>query len=135
MKNLSFMIECSRCKERYEVTGESNNLSVSKEFIDENNKHIWLTYFDCEKCGKRHFLQIDDSTSKALVKKCIKDLASLSKKKLSKKDVPINKANKFKKERERLSTYRVDLMKNYTGRKVVSIDSGESYELTFTILT
>ena len=62
---------CQKCKESFDVSEE--NLVYQKEFMYDGQS-IFLTYFDCPKCGRRHFVQIDDQKSKELLERDINTL-------------------------------------------------------------
>lgn len=119
---------CQRCKEAFSVSEE--NLVYQKEFMYDGQS-IFLTYFDCPKCGRRHFVQIDDQKSKELLERCKRDFVSLS---IAKRKGQFNKKNRKKKfdaERKYLSEFRNKLAKEYSGRQVVDLETGNTFVLLF----
>lgn len=128
----NLMFECEVCKKIFPVSNEQtpNSLTHKKEYII-NNKKIFLTYYDCPYCGKRHFVQIDDENSLQQLTKVKKQFISFAA--MRKKDKIISKrqSEDFKKARQNLSVYRTNLMKEFTG-KILTDNSGMKYILRFT---
>lgn len=121
---------CQKCKESFDVSEE--NLVYQKEFMYDGQS-IFLTYFDCPKCGRRHFVQIDDQKSKELLERCKRDFVSLSiaKSKGHKKVIKNNRKKKFDAERKYLSELRNELAKEYSGRQVMDLETGNVFVLLF----
>lgn len=119
---------CQRCKETFDVSGK--NLVYQKEFMYDGQS-IFLTYFDCPKCGRRHFVQIDDQKSKELLERCKRDFVSLSIAKSKGQSNKKNRKKKFDAERKYLSEFRNKLAKEYSGRYVMDLETGESFILLF----
>ena len=120
---------CQRCKEAFNVSEE--NLVYQKEFMYDGQS-IFLTYFDCPKCGRRHFVQIDDQKSKELLERCKRDFVSLSiAKSKGHKAIKKNRKKKFDAERKYLSEFRNKLAKEYSGRQVVDLETGNTFVLLF----
>ena len=120
---------CQRCKEAFNVSEE--NLVYQKEFMYDEQS-IFLTYFDCPKCGRRHFVQIDDQKSKELLERCKRDFVSLSiAKSKGHKIIKKNRKDKFDAERKYLSEFRNKLAKEYSGRQVVDLETGNTFVLLF----
>lgn len=120
---------CQRCKETFDVSGE--NLVYQKEFVVYDGQSIFLTYFDCPKCGRRHFVQIDDQKSKELLERCKRDFVSLSIAKSKGQSNKNNRKKKFDAERKYLSEFRNKLAKEYSGRYVMDLETSESFILLF----
>lgn len=120
---------CQKCKESFNVSGE--NLVYQKEFMYDGQS-IFLTYFDCPKCGRRHFVQIDDQKSKELLERCKRDFVSLSiAKSKGHKAIKNNRKKKFDAERKCLSEFRNELAKEYSGRQVMDLETGNIFVLLF----
>ena len=108
-------------------------MSHKKEFFDVNGESIFLTYYDCPSCGRRHYVQIDDANSIDQLKEIKRMFISLMIAKHKDKKISKKQSAKFKKARQNLSDYRMKLMKEYTG-KLVRSDETESYsELRFSV--
>ena len=121
--------KCQRCKESFNVSEE--NLVYQKEFMYDGQS-IFLTYFDCPKCGRRHFVQIDDQKSKELLERCKRDFVSLSiAKSKGHKVIKNNRKKKFDAERKYLSELRNELVKEYSGRQVMDLETGNIFVLLF----
>lgn len=128
-KGMSFLIECENCKKRFKAANE--NITHKKEFKS-NGQSIFLTYYDCPECGKRCFVQIDDNSSLQELARVTAEFRSLTFKRQRDKEIPKKQSEKFKKARQHLSDYRMNLMKEFTGKIVVD-ETGVEYELRFSI--
>ena len=63
-ERMSLMVECEDCKQKFEITsGEAAYSITHKKEFNVNGQSIFLTYYDCPSCGRRHYVQIDDKTS------------------------------------------------------------------------
>ena len=127
---MSFMAECENCKHRFKIS--SVNVSHKKEFTV-NGKSIFLTYYDCPSCGRRHFVQIDDMTSLNKLEEVRRMFIKLSIMKHKGKEISEKQSAKFKKARQHLSDYRMKLMKEYTGKLIRNNETESDFELRFSI--
>lgn len=127
---MSFMAECENCKHRFKIS--SVNVSHKKEFTV-NGKSIFLTYYDCPSCGRRHFVQIDDMTSLHKLEEVQRMFIKLSIMKRKGKEISEKQSAKFKKARQHLSDYRMKLMKEYTGKLIRNNETESDFELRFSI--
>ena len=130
---ITFFFECENCKKRFPVTGDQapNSLTHKREF-KVNEQSIFLTYYDCPNCGKRHFVQIDDATSLEELKSVTSEFIKLTAMRKKNKKIPKKQSDKFKKARQHLSDYRMNLMKEFTGKVIYDV-TGIEYELRFSI--
>ena len=127
---MSFMAECENCKHRFKIS--SVNVSHKKEFTV-NGKSIFLTYYDCPSCGRRHFVQIDDMTSLNKLEEVRRMFIKLSIMKHKGKEISEKQSAKFKKARQHLSDYRMKLMEEYTGKLIRNNETESDFELRFSI--
>lgn len=133
MEQFNLMFECEDCKKKFPITGEQapNSLTHKKEFKS-NGQSIFLTYYDCPHCGKRHFVQIDDINSLQELVRVTKEFKSLMIKRQKGKTVSKKQSDKFKKSRQHLSDYRMNLMKDFTGKLVID-ETGTEHVLRFSV--
>lgn len=133
-ERMSLMVECEDCKHKFEITsGEAaSHLNHKKEF-NVNGKSIFLTYYDCPKCGRRHYVQIDDVTSLNKLKEVQRMFIKLSVAKTQGKEIPQKQSAKFKKARQHLSDYRMNLMKQYTGKLIHDNETDSDFVLRFSV--
>lgn len=124
-------VECEDCKHKFEVFSNEEIVKYKKEF-DINGKSIFLTYYDCPSCGRRHFVQIDDNVSLSKYNKVKKMFVEMAVAKRKGKKISEKQQEKFKKARKNLSDYRMKLMKEYTGKSIIDED-GNSFVLRFSI--
>ena len=127
--NLNLKAECEDCKQRFEVI---NNVTHKKEF-NVNGKSIFLTYYDCPSCGRRHYAQIDDAVSLDKLKEVQVMFIQLSLMKQKGKEISKKQSAKFKKARQHLSDYRIKLMKEYTGKLIRNNETESEFILRFSI--
>lgn len=119
---------CQKCKSSFDISEES--LVYQKEYSYEGQS-IFLTYFDCPKCNRRHFVQIDNQKSKELLERCKMDFTRLSIAKSKGQVIKNNRKKKFDAERKYLSKFRNELAKEYSGRQVVDLETGNIFVLLF----
>ena len=91
-----------------------------------------MTYYDCPNCGRRHFVQIDDVSSLQELVRVTNEFKSLAIKRQKGKTISKKQSDKFKKSRQHLSDYRINLMKEFTGKIAVD-ETGAEYTLRFSI--
>lgn len=130
---MQLMVECENCKQKFVIGSEqeSNNLTNKKEFkVD--GQSIFLTYYDCSFCSKRHFVQIDDANSLSILRDVTKQFARLANKRRQGEEIPKKQLTKFKKTRKHLSNCRMELMRKYTD-KVIHDETGSECILRFSI--
>lgn len=133
MEQFKLMLECEDCKQKFPVIQDqaSNSLTHKKEYKS-NGQSIFLTYYDCPYCGKRHFAQIDDTSSMQELVRVTNEFKSLMIKRQKGKTISKKQSDKFKKSRQHLSDYRMNLMKEFTG-KIAIDETGAEYTLRFSI--
>ena len=119
---------CQKCKSSFDISEE--NLIYQKEYSYEGQS-IFLTYFDCPKCNRRHFVQIDNQKSKELLERCKMDFNRLSIAKSKGQVIKNNRKKKFDAERKYLSKFRNELAKEYSGRQVMDLETGNIFVLLF----
>ena len=129
-KAMSLFAECEVCKEKFQVT--TSNVTNKKEF-NVNGQSIFLTYYDCPKCGRRHYVQIDDAVSLNKLKEVSRQFIKLAAEKKKGKEIPQKQSAKFKKARQNLSDYRMNLVKEYTGKLLHDNETDSDFELRFSI--
>jgi len=132
-KPFNLLFQCEDCKKYFPVTGDKapNSLTHKKEF-KVNGQSIFLTYYDCPHCGKRHFVQIDDATSLEELKNVTNQFIKLTAMRKNGKKIYKKQSDDFKKARQHLSDYRTNLMKEFTGKTAFDV-TGISYVLRFSI--
>lgn len=134
MEQFKLMFECEDCKQKFPVSQDQapNSLTHKKEFIS-NGQSIFLTYYDCPHCGKRHFVQIDDKASLQELVRVTNEFKSLMVKRQKGKTISKKQSDKFKKSRQHLSDYRMNLMKEFTGKTAIDKETGIEYDLRFSV--
>ena len=128
-KGMTLLVECEDCKVKFEVA--SDTVNHKKEF-KVNGESIFLTYYDCPKCGRRHFVQIDNATSFSKLNEVKQMFVKMSIARQKGNEISKKQSDKFKKSRQYLSDYRTNLMKEFTGKTAIS-ETGISYVLRFSV--
>jgi len=133
-ERMSLMVECEDCKQKFKITlGEATHSITYKKEFNVNGQSIFLTYYDCPKCGRRHYVQIDDRTSLNKLKEVSQQFVKLSIAKRKGKKIPQKQSAKFKKTRQCLSDYRMNLMKQYTGKLIHDNETDSDFVLRFSV--
>lgn len=133
-ETMSLLVECEDCHEKFRVTfGEAIQTVTHKREFVVDGQSIFLTYYDCPKCGRRHYVQIDDKRSLDMLKEVSKQFVRLAVKKKQDKDIPQKQSAKFKKARQNLSGYRMGLMKAFTGKLIHDNETDSDFELRFSV--
>lgn len=131
---MNLMVECEDCKQKFQISSDEGNGQINhkKEFNVEG-KSIFLTYYDCPSCGRRHYVQIDDKTSLNKLREVSQQFVKLSVAKKKGKTIPQKQSAKFKKARQHLSDYRINLMKQYTGKLIHDNETDSDFVLRFSV--
>lgn len=127
----SLLIECENCKCKFEINS-TNDLVKREEYLVEGEK-IYLTYYDCPKCSRRHYVQIDTQSTLNELRKIEQQLGKLVYAKKQKGKISQNQAAKFKKSRKHLAKSRNELMERYAGKTIYDSETGKSFELIFSV--
>lgn len=126
------LVECQNCNEKFKVSSGCENAQYKKEF-KVGRQPIYLTYYDCPKCGKRHFVQIDSNYTLFVLKGVTKQFAKLSEMYKQEKAVPQKQLDKFKETRQHLAESRMNLMRKYTGVSVHDEATDSDFVLEFSV--
>lgn len=135
-KVMSLTVECEDCKNKFIISSEKSvgvgEVNHKKEF-NINGKSIFLTYYDCPSCGRRHFVQIDDKTSLDLLDEVNAMFIKLSVAKSKGKKIPRKQLAKFEKARQYLSVYRMELMREFTDKSFHDDETDSDVVLRFSV--
>lgn len=129
-EGLAVVAECEDCKEKFTV---DNSSAVFKKEYTVNGQSIFLTYYDCPKCGRRHYVQIDNAKSIEVLKDVTRQMTRLMVLRRRGKNVPQKQLAKFKKTRGHLAQIRTELMKQYTGKLVYDGETDTKFRLEFSV--
>lgn len=127
-----YLFECEACGERFRLNEGDVELKYGVPYTTKGGRSIFITYYDCPKCGRRHYVQIDDVRSRYMKKETSLMFRKLSKKRMDGKDIPKSQNEKFKKLNNRLEDYRFGLKKEFNNQVVVS-DDGSEVKLHFSM--
>lgn len=131
---LPLMVECEDCGTKFRISSQEaiGHVQHKKEYRV-NERSIFLTHYDCPSCGRRHYVQIDDATSLNKLKEVSRQFVKLSVAKKKGKEIPQKQSAKFKKARQYLSDYRMNLMKQYTGKLIHDNETDSDFVLRFSV--
>lgn len=124
---LAFMAECIDCKEKIAVT--PSNIK-KEEYRFEGKQSMWVTHYDCPKCGRIHYCQIDDVKTNQLLVEGSKILARIAKFKKRGQGIPKKLQSKYSKNSKDLASTRRQLMTQYNNQWFVDAD-GHSIKMEF----
>lgn len=131
-ETMSLFVECEDCKHKFSISANEAAYQVThKKKYNVDGTDIFLTYYDCPECGRRHFVQIDNAFTLVQLQKVTSMFGKLSAMKKKDQVIPQKQSDKFKKARKHLANNRMTLMKRYTG--VTIQDGNESFELRFSV--
>lgn len=132
MAKLSLLVECEECHEKFDVASESYSMTHKREFkVD--RRSIYLTYYDCPKCSRRHFVQIDDEKSLELLEVNKGQFVHNAVIKTRGQKLRKKKIDQYKDVKKHLANYRRELMKEFTGKELYDEEKGSSFELRFSV--
>lgn len=126
MNNI-MIAECENCKAPIQIKSE---LKYQKEF-NVNNNIIYLSFYDCPKCKKRHFVQIDNNNTLKMLVESKKYFKLLAKAKLNYDTLSKKKIKRFNSIRNQLNNSRYELMKEYQEKEL--IDGEQTFLIKFSI--
>lgn len=129
-KEVSLLVECEECHEKFTI--RSHWVTHNKEY-HVKGQSIFLTYYDCPSCGRRHFVQIDDNRTLEILKVNRRMFTKLAAKRTMDKAIPKSQSDKYKKQTKHLRNCRMELMKEFTGVMLHDDETDTSFELRFSI--
>lgn len=130
-KQMTLLVECENCKQKFQV-GEQNAVTHKRKFVVEDEV-IYLTYYDCPSCGRRHFVQIDNDKTLQQLNDVTSRFKSLSVKRIKDQQISRKQSARFEKARKYLANNRIELMKKYTGKLVHDNETDSDFELRFSV--
>lgn len=120
-----YLFECEECGIKFYLGKNAVEVKYGVPFTTKDGRSIFVTYYDCPKCDRRHYVQIDDTRSNQMKKEASIMFRKLSKKRLNYKDIPKNQNEKFKKLNNKLEDYRFELKKEFNGQIIIAADGTE----------
>lgn len=128
-----YLFECEDCGTKFYLGKNGVEVEYNVPCISKDGRSIFITYYDCPKCGRRHYVQVDDTRSYQMKKETSSLFRKLSKKRLNFKDISKNQNERFKKLNKRLEDYRFKLKKEFNGQTVIMDSNGLEVELHFSM--
>lgn len=129
---MSLLVECEDCRDKFEINSKNWTMHFKRKY-EINGQTIFLSYYDCPKCNRRHYVQIDTIQTLQELKEIERMFIKLSVAKKKGKQPPQSQSAKFKKAREHLAQSRIDLMKQFTGKLVHDSETDTDIILEFSV--
>lgn len=121
---------CEKCKEKIKLNSSSVKETVFKA---NDGTTVYITWYKCQKCGKIHYVQIDNDDTKRMLeynKVALKQAMVYR----SKNQTPPKKIKtKLDKARKKLSNTRLELMKQYNETVFEDLQSKEEVKICFSL--
>lgn len=127
-----YVFQCEDCQTRFYIGKDDVELHYGVHHKLKDGRSMWLTYYDCPKCDRRHYVQVDDTHSNQMKKETSLLFRKLAKKRADYRDIPKKQNDKFKKLNSQLETYRFELKKELDGQVFIS-DDGKEVEVHFSM--
>lgn len=127
-----YLFECEECSAKFYLGNNGVEMKYGVPFTTKDGRSIFITYYDCPKCGRRHYVQIDDVHSNNMKKEVLKRFVRLSKKRLNDDDIPKEQNERFKKLNNKIENYRFELKKEFNGQIIIA-DDGSEVEVHFSM--
>ena len=129
----SFSVRCHECGYTLPVKSGMSSFKYGAEYKDKDGQSIWLTYFDCPSCCKRHYVQIDDSTSKEYLQKAtsmFNRYAAMRKRGCMPTKRQIARLDNIK---SRLSSIRLELTQKYSDKELYNVSDCKWESIKFSV--
>ncbi|MDE7424974.1 MAG: hypothetical protein K2N51_15005 [Lachnospiraceae bacterium] len=127
-----YLFECEECGKKFYLDKSNVELHYGVPYKTKDGRSIFITYYDCPECKRRHFVQVDDAHSIQMKKETSTMFKKLSKKRLNFKDIPKKQNEKFKKLNKKLEDYRFELKKKFNGQ-IIKASDGSEIEVHFSM--
>ena len=127
LKSLGFFVECDKCGTKTDCT----NVNLAEEIKLDDGRIIYLTWYDCPKCGKRHYTQIDTKQTRQMVRSLSLSMGKSIGKYLENKHVPKSMKQKYDRVTKQLQGLRYELMKEFEGKTITH--NGAEVEIHFSV--
>lgn len=129
MDGFKAMAECAGCKTKFQV--DASNVA-KKEFEAQDGNRVWITYYDCPECGRRHYVQIDDQNTNGVLVGLTKQMGKIAARKKKGLRVSQKQRTDFEETKRHLTELRIELMKRYQENEMVAAD-GHAEKVVFVI--
>ena len=121
---------CEDCS--YKMKLDSSNVETTT-FKTYDEKIVYIIWYKCPKCGRIHYIQIDNDNTKRLLeysKVALKQAMVYN----SKNQTPPNKIKtKLENSRTKLANARLNLMKKYNNTVFKNLQSKEEVKICFSL--
>lgn len=129
---LSMMVKCEDCNSNFGISEKSTNITYKRKFLV-NGRSIYLTYYDCPNCGRRHYVQIDDDKSLEMLKHNEKQFAHNAALKSRGQKLRKKKIDQYKNSKNQLSNYRLELMKEFSDAIIYDAETNDMIKVRFSV--
>lgn len=128
--NLEIDAVCENCS--FKIKLNSSTVETTT-FMTHDGKIVYIIWYKCPECGRKHYIQIDDDNSRRLLeysKEALKHAMVYN----SKNQTPPKKIKqRLEKARKKLSNARLELMKEYNDTIFKDVQSKEEVKICFSL--
>ena len=131
---MNVKVICSECSKEFNCGDGIGMTEVKQRKIRhyQTDKELVVTYFHCPFCNHEHIVQLDDNNTMELFKEVLSQMRTKVLLSRQGKNVSRKQSKKFKENRNLLTLYRTELMREYDGQLFVE-ESGIEFELKCTM--
>ena len=131
---MNIKVICSECSKEFSCGAGIGMTEVKQRKIRhlETGKELVVTYFHCPYCNHEHIVQLDDNNTMELFKEVLSQMRTKVILSRQGKNVSKKESKKFKENRDLLTLYRTELMREYNGH-LFTEESGVEFELKCTM--
>ena len=132
MKELELQIDavCENCSFKIKVNKSTVETTT---FMTYDNEIVYVIWYKCPKCGRVHYIQIDNDNTKKILEYS-KDILKKVMVYNSKYQTPPKKLkNKLDKVRKKLTNSRIELMKKYNKTVFKDLQTREEVVVSFSL--
>lgn len=131
---MNIKVVCSSCGKEFDCGDGQDMTKVEQRKIKhcETGKELVATYFHCPYCNHEHIVQLDDNNTLELFKEVVSQMRTKVILSRQGKNVSRRESKKFKTNRNLLTTYRTELMREFDGQLFME-ESGVEFELKCTM--
>lgn len=126
-ENMSVLVECEDCRSKFQIS----NTNVKRREYQGKGGSIWLTYYDCQECGRRHYVLIDDVSTNHLLNEVKHGIAKKAVCKRKGQMLSKKQSAKLLRNNSDLDAARKHLMEDYNNTEVWDPEQKRTFTLVF----
>lgn len=123
----TFTLRCRKCKSQVSL---SSDVIQSGTFVVDDSNEYYLTYFECPKCGTRHFVQADSKDTRQRLQRLTRLMGTAAMAKSINKLPSLKLQRQIETNRRYLRKDREALQEYLTGKSLTDV-YGVAWEVRF----